>query len=793
LWDQSKSAVAELAEVASRSWRDVVADDVLARQEFAKAGDLTREGLREFADSGASRSATGGVLGGAALGLGTAASFVFPSGRGARVVGAGRGAAARAARGLGDEALEGLVPGPTGFDAAEEASRRALERVAAGDVPSPTTGRVGEVYPSRGGDTFGLREQVSADDFTDALDFVRPMRVTREGQPFRSVEETVYRYTPDQYAQMDLYVSDDGLSGFAVKQDGDLVSVFSAPGLGRGEALVDAAIARGARKLDAFDEGGFLPRLYGSKGFVEVGRDPWNPAYKPKVWRGGTPDVVYMQLPGNSALPPGRVSGASRARVLEGQPLEGDRVMDAIFTPVQAPTQFGATTREAAQEIFEAMKARGPLRVVSGEDLGTPEMLSLLENMQRQVRSGDIKFNVEDFLPFTQRQGFADDLGLITPSLIQGKTGMTFRPMMNAIAEGNFGPVLNDLAAQVNNVFTLIDDDVFNIAFYPFMHNATMAGARNSGTDPVVLSALSAVLSAGSAPVPEARAVGEILKWAKTVPVKNGELILPSTLAKAGATPSKAYVELINNPDWLSNRVLGLATKTYVYGMLKMNPRIARALVIDRVDASARLAAREITEKGSWAWAPETTKALQGVELGLGGFAERVVASSLGLPPSAVQENVWAIWRVLRDLQVGNGPSRQSSTQSLGGETMEQLLSRGAMPKAHREVLERNLGRLRDEVVSGGPASRYWEVATPPALGRETLVPKTNMPIDGYLPPAIRTPENVAALEGAVNNAEAIGRGLRERLPWAPIALQLSLLGIFGTALVRESEGNVDA
>jgi hypothetical protein len=115
------------------------------------------------------------------------------------------------------------------------------------------------------------------------------------------------------------------------------------------------------------------------------------------------------------------------------------------------------------------------------------------------------------------------------------------------------------------------------------------------------------------------------------------------------------------------------------------------------------------------------------------------------------------------------------------------------MPKAHREVLERNLERLRDEVASGGPASRYWEVASPPGLGRETLVPRTDMPIDGYLPPAIRTPENIAALEGAVGNAEVIGNALRDKLPWAPIALQLSLLGLFGSVLVRESGGNVDA
>jgi hypothetical protein len=262
------------------------------------------------------------------------------------------------------------------------------------------------------------------------------------------------------------------------------------------------------------------------------------------------------------------------------------------------------------------------------------------------------------------------------------------------------------------------------------------------------------------------------------------------------STALRAYTQLINNPDWLSSPVLGLATKTYVYAMLKLNPRMARALVIDRVDTSARLAAKEMDVKkvkDAWQWKPETAKDMQGIELALGGFAERVVASSLNIPPSAVQENVWAIWRVLRDLQAGNGPSRSSSTRSASGETMQGLLSKGRVPKSHRELFESNLAALRDEVSGGGPAARYWEVAEPPALGRETLVPRTDMPIDGYLPPAIRTPENVAALEGAIGNAEVIGEGLRSRLPWAPIALQLSLLGIFGSAVIRESEVNVYA
>ena len=34
---------------------------------------------------------------------------------------------------------------------------------------------------------------------------------------------------------------------------------------------------------------------YGAFGFREVGRDSWNPAYAPRRWKGGTPDIVYMQ------------------------------------------------------------------------------------------------------------------------------------------------------------------------------------------------------------------------------------------------------------------------------------------------------------------------------------------------------------------------------------------------------------------------------------------------------------------------------------------------------------------
>lgn len=111
----------------------------------------------------------------------------------------------------------------------------------------------------------------------------------------RRVGETVYVYPKDEYGGMKTYLDSMGTAGYAVKPDGDLVSVFNVGQKGMGERGVRSAIQRGASKLDAFDESGRLPKLYGKYGFRETGRDPWDPQYAPEGWKGGEPDVVYMQ------------------------------------------------------------------------------------------------------------------------------------------------------------------------------------------------------------------------------------------------------------------------------------------------------------------------------------------------------------------------------------------------------------------------------------------------------------------------------------------------------------------
>lgn len=100
------------------------------------------------------------------------------------------------------------------------------------------------------------------------------------------VKEFVHLYDKKEYEGMKTFLSPDKASGYAVKPDGDVVSVFSTV-KGRGDHLVQHALTNGGNKLDAFD--GHLPTLYAKHGFQEYKRE--------KNWTPGGPDVVYMHRP----------------------------------------------------------------------------------------------------------------------------------------------------------------------------------------------------------------------------------------------------------------------------------------------------------------------------------------------------------------------------------------------------------------------------------------------------------------------------------------------------------------
>ncbi len=109
-------------------------------------------------------------------------------------------------------------------------------------------------------------------------------------------------YSEEDYKDMDLYLSEDGQSGIAVKPNGDIVSVFAGDNAPRGSGytLMLLAIQNGGRQLDCFDT--HLPEYYNTIGFEPVAKMKWNDEYIPDGWNkdnfkdynNGEPDVVFM-------------------------------------------------------------------------------------------------------------------------------------------------------------------------------------------------------------------------------------------------------------------------------------------------------------------------------------------------------------------------------------------------------------------------------------------------------------------------------------------------------------------
>ena len=129
----------------------------------------------------------------------------------------------------------------------------------------------------------------------------------RESQALHKYGASVYVYPLEEYAEMELYLTGDAMAGFAIKPDGDIVSVFSHPGSqSRGQVfgLLLLATEVGGTKLDCFDT--VLPVMYSAVGFRETSRLTWDDNYMPEGWdkatfgkyNGGEPDVVFMEYVG---------------------------------------------------------------------------------------------------------------------------------------------------------------------------------------------------------------------------------------------------------------------------------------------------------------------------------------------------------------------------------------------------------------------------------------------------------------------------------------------------------------
>lgn len=115
-------------------------------------------------------------------------------------------------------------------------------------------------------------------------------------------------YSTEDYNEMKKIIINAGAAGIAVKNDGDIVSVFKNPDMSAkddigkiNQALLLESIRIGGNHLDCFD--GFLPKLYGNMGFKPICKLKFNDEFAPKDWnfeRDGRPDIIFMAHNGDS-------------------------------------------------------------------------------------------------------------------------------------------------------------------------------------------------------------------------------------------------------------------------------------------------------------------------------------------------------------------------------------------------------------------------------------------------------------------------------------------------------------
>lgn len=179
--------------------------------------------------------------------------------------------------------------------------RKALIAGMMGGTPDSKTGMAALSSEDLKGNKIKIKK---SEDPSDIIQ-VNPKTFHEKIDKFRNMNDmnraNVHPYSDEEYSQMQTFMTRDGKSGYAIKNNNELVSVHSSE-RGRGDHLVGHAVKMGATRLDAYDIGGKLPSLYGKHGFQETGRYVFDPKYADpsnQVLNTHRPDFVEMSIPDN--------------------------------------------------------------------------------------------------------------------------------------------------------------------------------------------------------------------------------------------------------------------------------------------------------------------------------------------------------------------------------------------------------------------------------------------------------------------------------------------------------------
>ena len=156
----------------------------------------------------------------------------------------------------------------------------------------------------------------------DPSSFYAKIGEAKESNPYGAF---VTQHEIEDYAKMRTFLNDDGTVGVAVKDDGDIVSVFKNKKNKSKDAVSSillTALENGGTKLDNYD--GVLSKMYLNHGFIPVARTAFVDEYAPSDWnyeRDGRPDIIFWMHNGNDVETVARNIGTQEMPDLKALPL----------------------------------------------------------------------------------------------------------------------------------------------------------------------------------------------------------------------------------------------------------------------------------------------------------------------------------------------------------------------------------------------------------------------------------------------------------------------------------------
>lgn len=438
----------------------------------------------------------------------------------------------------------------------------------------------------------------------------------------------------------------------------------AAPSVGSGLASFLKGAGWGAVGLAGVVPGGAL----GKVGKLARLDDVWDVSRAAKA-----PERGLLEFASEAGLPRAEVVERARAaRVAEGLP-EGaaglERVQPSLLRPeggVFTTDLSGVRVRELAEELVQR-QVDSPLGLAAvdpqeiGDALrGVPEFRNFLRVYRdAMARSPEVLARMGN-APQVSLMEFARRAGVSAPS--QSFQQSLKSPELSLdvmLGRGGFVDAANNFGTRVRNSSIFFTDDAFRPSFYIEFNRILRRVSAETGFPVLTLSEALAAASSRAAPYHE---ILRIRRAAPFVRVQNGAAEFPTlkeiTNLGPGGHPlwaadkpnpdtfvinaGKALAEAINNPD-LTRKISGISAKTLPYAYLRYDPGYGMGYVADTVDGLGQFMIR-----GTEIATSDSLMAVQNQ------FAGRMLAEIYGLPPSQVQEAIWAYIRLARDGWVPN-------------------------------------------------------------------------------------------------------------------------------------------